>query len=60
MTKLTYNVIGGNHEVYTGIKTYPDACVTASHTRGRIVAVYEPCEIKDVVRVRTDRLLARI
>lgn len=59
MTKLSYNVVTRT-AVYTGIKSYPDACFTARNTGGKIISVYEPCEIKDIVKVRTDRIVARV
>ena len=61
MTRVSYNIISsvGNTTLYTGIKSYPQAAVTAVNVGGKVVTIYTPVEIKDETRVK-NRLVAHL
>ena len=61
MTRVSYNIISsvGNTTLYTGIKSYPQAAITAANVGGKVVTIYTPVEIKDETRVK-NRLVAHL
>lgn len=60
MTRVSYNIISttGSTTLYTGLKSYPQAAITAANVGGKVVTIYTPVEIKDETRAK-DRLVAR-